>query len=81
MQGIAAVLLLNACYSQARQAENRLLPNIVVLLADDAGYTNFGFMGSKDLKTPNIDKLANRGVIFCDAGTGYRDGPEPDSGC
>lgn len=42
-------------------------PNIVVLLVDDAGYADFGFMGSKDLKTPNIDKLAAGGVIFTDA--------------
>jgi arylsulfatase A-like enzyme len=42
-------------------------PNIIVLLVDDAGYADFGFMGSKDLKTPNIDKLAARGIIFTDA--------------
>ena len=42
-------------------------PNIIVLLADDAGYADFGFMGSMDLKTPNIDKLAANGVIFTDA--------------
>ena len=42
-------------------------PNIIVLLVDDAGYADFGFMGSKDLKTPNIDKLAAGGVIFTDA--------------
>lgn len=42
-------------------------PNIIVFLVDDAGYADFGFMGSKDLKTPNIDKLAAKGVIFTDA--------------
>lgn len=42
-------------------------PNIIVLLVDDAGYADFGFMGSKDLKTPNIDKLAASGVVFTDA--------------
>jgi arylsulfatase A-like enzyme len=42
-------------------------PNIIVLLVDDAGYADFGFMGSKDLKTPNIDKLAAGGVVFTDA--------------
>ncbi len=38
-----------------------------MLLVDDAGYADFGFMGSKDLKTPNIDKLAAKGVVFTDA--------------
>jgi len=42
-------------------------PNIILLLVDDAGYADFGFMGSKDLKTPNIDKLAASGVVFTDA--------------
>lgn len=42
-------------------------PNVIVILIDDAGYADFGFMGSKDLKTPNIDKLAKSGVVFTDA--------------
>ncbi|MBU3011328.1 sulfatase [Polaribacter vadi] len=42
-------------------------PNVIVILIDDAGYADFGFMGSKDLETPNIDKLAKSGVIFTDA--------------
>ncbi|MGQ1784501.1 sulfatase-like hydrolase/transferase [Saccharicrinis sp. GN24d3] len=39
----------------------------MVLLIDDAGYADFGFAGCKDLKTPNIDKLASNGVVFTDA--------------
>lgn len=42
-------------------------PNVIVILIDDAGYADFGFMGSQDLKTPNIDKLAASGVVFTDA--------------
>ncbi len=42
-------------------------PNVIVILADDAGYIDFGFMGSKDLQTPNLDKMAREGVIFKDA--------------
>ncbi|MDO5968701.1 sulfatase-like hydrolase/transferase [Flavivirga aquimarina] len=42
-------------------------PNIIVILIDDAGYADFGFMGSKDLETPNIDRLAKSGVILTDA--------------
>ncbi|MEM7379789.1 MAG: sulfatase [Bacteroidota bacterium] len=39
-------------------------PNIVLLFADDAGYADFGFQGSKIMKTPNLDKLAKQGVRF-----------------
>ena len=42
-------------------------PNIIIILADDAGYSDFGFMGSDEIKTPNLDQLANDGVIFNNA--------------
>ena len=41
-------------------------PNIILILADDAGYADFGFMGS-DIPSPNIDRLAESGVVFTDA--------------
>ena len=42
-------------------------PNVIAIVIDDAGYVDFGFMGSEDLDTPNIDQLAKSGVIFTDA--------------
>ena len=36
-------------------------PNIAIILADDLGNADLGYRGS-DIKTPNIDKLANEGV-------------------
>ena len=42
-------------------------PNVIVILIDDAGYVDFGFMGSEDLQTPNINALAKSGVKFTDA--------------
>ena len=40
------------------------LPNIVIILADDAGYADFGFMGSREFDTPNLDRLAAQGTVF-----------------
>jgi len=48
-------------------AQKEKKPNVIVILIDDAGYADFGFMGCKDLETPNIDKLAQSGVILTDA--------------
>ena len=39
-------------------------PNIVFLLADDAGYGDFGFTGHPYVKTPAIDKLAKQSTFF-----------------
>lgn len=41
--------------------------NIIIILADDAGYADFGFTGSSDILTPNIDKLASDGLVFKNA--------------
>ncbi len=42
-------------------------PNIVFILADDLGYRDAGCFGSTYFKTPNIDALARRGMIFTQA--------------
>lgn len=42
-------------------------PNVVILLIDDLGWKDVGFMGSKYFETPNIDKLSRQGMIFTNA--------------
>lgn len=43
-------------------------PNIVIIVVDDLGYADLSCTGiAKDVKTPNIDKLAQRGVRFTNA--------------
>lgn len=39
-------------------------PNIIIIYADDLGYGDVGAYGATELKTPNIDGLANGGVRF-----------------
>jgi arylsulfatase A-like enzyme len=42
-------------------------PNIVFILADDLGYADVSCYGRPDLSTPNIDRLAGRGLRFLQA--------------
>jgi arylsulfatase A-like enzyme len=39
-------------------------PNVVFLLADDLGRADCGFMGGKEIATPNLDKLAKAGAVL-----------------
>lgn len=42
-------------------------PNILLVLCDDLGYSDVGFNGSKDIKTPVLDKLADNGTVLTSA--------------
>lgn len=57
------VLLLSSCGGPAPETPARP-PNIVVLLADDWGWTDAGCQGSDLYLTPNIDRLARDGMRF-----------------
>lgn len=39
-------------------------PDIVFLLIDDLGYADCGFNGGKQIRTPNIDRLAKAGAVL-----------------
>ena len=57
-----ALLISWLCFSLCAQAASQ--PNIVFLLIDDLGYADCGFNGGKEIKTPNIDRLAKSGTII-----------------
>ncbi|MGI9470786.1 MAG: sulfatase [Rubripirellula sp.] len=39
-------------------------PNIVLIVADDLGYSDVGFNGCKEIPTPHLDAIAESGVVF-----------------
>ncbi|MAB76187.1 MAG: arylsulfatase [Verrucomicrobiales bacterium] len=41
-------------------------PSVLIILADDMGYSDLGCMGS-EIQTPNIDRLAENGLLFTQA--------------
>nr|WP_319273244.1 arylsulfatase [uncultured Draconibacterium sp.] len=62
------VVVLAGC--QTKHPENTAsrnnLPNIVVIYLDDLGYGDLSAYGATEIQTPNIDRLANGGVMFTD---------------
>ena len=39
-------------------------PNVVMIVGDDQGWTDYGFMGHEHVKTPHLDKLARESIVF-----------------
>lgn len=55
-----SMTLLTPVVTQAEKPQT----NIILIMADDVGYECFGCYGSKQYSTPNIDRMAARGMLF-----------------
>jgi arylsulfatase A-like enzyme len=55
-------MLVLACNPQQKLEERR--PNVLFILADDFGNHDMSSMGSNFYETPNLDNIANEGMIF-----------------
>ena len=63
LSGLALVMALGATLCGTAIAAQPERPNIVVLVADDWGFTDVGAFGG-EIATPNLDELARRGMRF-----------------
>ncbi len=65
---LKTISVLSLLANSAFAATEAPRPNILLILTDDHGYADVGFNNHKtDVKTPNLDALANEGVVFTDA--------------
>src|SRR5687767_984041 len=39
-------------------------PNVVLIISDDHGWTDYGFMGHEKVRTPHLDRLASQSRVF-----------------
>ncbi|MCP4309732.1 MAG: arylsulfatase [Bacteroidetes bacterium] len=61
---ITVLLIIAGC--KANRSNQPDKPNIIFILADDLGYGDLGCYGSDLIETPNIDRLAESGMMFTD---------------
>ena len=45
----------------------RTPPHIILIVADDLGYSDLGFTGVSDISTPQLDRIAMEGIVCTDA--------------
>ncbi|MCX2473783.1 sulfatase [Pedobacter sp. MC2016-05] len=66
------VLVICSCLNAHSQDKQLFAskPNILLILADDLGYMDCGFTGSRFMETPNIDALSKQGTVFYNAYAG-----------
>jgi arylsulfatase A-like enzyme len=65
-------LLSFVVFSSFTLAQSARKPNLIFILVDDMGYADLSSYGSKDIRTPNIDRLAKEGVKLTQC---YSNGP------
>ena len=59
LKAMAICLLINVSIAMATER-----PNILVFLADDHGWADSSVYGSPDAKTPSLQAMAKRGMVF-----------------
>ena len=67
---IIITIFLSGCYNNKKlpadvdSGSELLPPNIILIISDDQGWNDYGFMGHDHIETPRIDQLASEGLTF-----------------
>ena len=77
LHGVATLILIGASFASSigdaksdETSQKRRAPNIVLIMADDLGYGDLGCYGQRQIRTPNIDRMAAEGLQFTQAYAG-----------
>ncbi|HWB00931.1 MAG TPA: sulfatase-like hydrolase/transferase, partial [Pirellulales bacterium] len=62
-----AAVIVSLCGFRAALCADASRPNIVFIISDDQAYTDYGFMGHPQIRTPNIDRLASESLTLRNA--------------
>ncbi|MCG8580066.1 MAG: arylsulfatase [Bacteroidales bacterium] len=58
---INVLVIVSGCSN--KESQKQAAPHIILIMADDMGFSDLGFMGS-GIETPNLDKLAANGITY-----------------
>lgn len=61
LKSLTLLVIVLSCAPAMYAAER---PNVVMIVADDHAWTDYGFMGHPHVRTPNIDRLAAESLAF-----------------
>ena len=61
---VLLLVLLAGCDHTKHQDQKAEKPNVVIVLIDDEGYGDVGCYGATGFETPNLDKMASKGMRF-----------------
>jgi arylsulfatase A-like enzyme len=59
--GVVGLTMMRTSSASAAEAAR---PNLIVILADDLGRGDYSAFGTKDVRTPNVDRIAREGMTF-----------------
>jgi len=62
----SALFFLSGCSPSKKYTNPEQKPNVIIILADDLGYGDISCYGQKNYQTPQIDNLAEQGVLCTD---------------
>jgi arylsulfatase A-like enzyme len=57
------LFLITLLFTSCKSVETKKRPNIILIMADDMGFSDMGAMGG-EIKTPNLDALAEKGILY-----------------
>ena len=67
LKNVFGALLVAGAVSSCKEKINEggiQKPNIILIMSDDHGWYDTGFNGNEDVRTPYMDLLASKGIIF-----------------
>ncbi len=60
----AATLIYSISAAAAAAAAAAERPNVIFVIGDDQGWSDYSFMGHRHIQTPHLDRLAREGLTF-----------------